>query len=87
MRRAGLEPATNGLPAVTSGPNQISSVFSCGATAFAHVQLRREPAYFHRFPFIGGEYSVSHVPRDDDDHPELRQAFQAVRKPAGAAES
>jgi hypothetical protein len=50
------------LPKATSRPNQTFTVCSRATTDFANNQLGREPGDFHRFPFIGGKYSVTHVP-------------------------
>lgn len=59
--RAGLEPATSGLAKVGSRFNPLSTVSSCGTTGFVADETGREPAEFHRFPLIGGEYSVAHI--------------------------
>jgi hypothetical protein len=42
-------------------PNQISTVCSCATTGFANNQPRREPGDFYRFPFVGAEYSITHI--------------------------
>jgi hypothetical protein len=62
--RAGLEPATNGFAKGPSRSNQLITIYPCATTRLADNQIYRELEYFHRFSFIGGEYSVTHVSRD-----------------------
>jgi hypothetical protein len=77
--RAGLKPGTNGLAEATSCPNQIFTGYSCATTGFTTNQRRREPDHFHRFPFIDGEYSVTHLATMTPPSPSCGDAFQGAR--------
>jgi len=57
----GWRPASSGLPTATSRSNSILTISSFTTTFLTANQLHREPGPFHLFPFIGGEYSVTHL--------------------------